>query len=498
MKGKILIWGTGNLIRGHKQNVDLSNVIAFIDSDPKRQGIVFQDKPVISPESIKNMSFDKLIIFVSKQYDEIYQYAIKNLGIQPCRISYWSHYYGCYHMGQTYKKVEEECKKRGIQTLVDWGYWFEENSIYCNRNLEIWGCGDGRTKNHMISQPLYKKRIRQLKEMVNTDKIKAIFAGRVLNEDNALVLEAELPNLIREFEAVFFTLPYADTEQNNKLQRLKDTDYGEVTEWPLQFEKLVSILSYQRKSVKLMIATHKEFILPSDPVYQPLWLGDSNANEWNYIEDKQEPSISYLNHKINECTGLYWMWKHLNYDFIGLVHYRRYFLKDEKADFDNVLDEGRIKEILSDFDIITAPMQFTPLSVLNQLKITVEEDAFETGYWLVKNKLIEKHSEYIEAFETVMRGHSLFPCNMFITHKDIFNRYCKWLFSIIIDAAKEIDVSDFADYSKRIIGFFAERLLTVWLLKQQLCIKEMPILVTEKIVDRNTDISRGLVDEREY
>ena len=55
------------------------------------------------------------------------------------------------------------------------------------------------------------------------------------------------------------------------------------------------------------------------------------------------------------------------------------------------------------------------------------------------------------------------------------DQYCEWLFPIIIPAAKAIDVSTFDDYSKRIIGFFAERLLTVWLVKQKYRMKELPV-----------------------
>ena len=50
-------------------------------------------------------------------------------------------------------------------------------------------------------------------------------------------------------------------------------------------------------------------------------------------------------------------------------------------------------------------------------------------------------------------------------------------FHFLIEAAEEIDVDGYGDYDKRIMGFMAERLLTTWLLKQNLKIKELPNVI---------------------
>ena len=81
----------------------------------------------------------------------------------------------------------------------------------------------------------------------------------------------------------------------------------------------------------------------------------------------------------------------------------------------------------------------------------------------------------MEAFDAVMESHNFYKCNMFVTKREILNAYCEWLFSFLIEAAERIDVSTYDNYSKRVIGFFAERMLTVWLYKNPLKIKELPI-----------------------
>ena len=44
------------------------------------------------------------------------------------------------------------------------------------------------------------------------------------------------------------------------------------------------------------------------------------------LTDCEGENISEKNRQYCELTGLYWVWKHAEEDYIGLVHYRRHFL----------------------------------------------------------------------------------------------------------------------------------------------------------------------------
>ena len=134
---------------------------------------------------------------------------------------------------------------------------------------------------------------------------------------------------------------------------------------------------------------------------------------------------------------------------------------------------------MKEYDVITAPLKFFSCSVASQLKETTDDNAFYQGIRIVENIIARKQPDYLQAFHYVFEGNSMFPCNMVITSKELFNKYSEWLFSIIIDAAERVDVSEYDEYSKRIIGFMAERLLTVWLIKQELKIKALPVLLIE-------------------
>ena len=56
---------------------------------------------------------------------------------------------------------------------------------------------------------------------------------------------------------------------------------------------------------------------------------------------------------------------------------------------------------------------------------------------------------------------------MIITRKNIFDDYCKWLFDVLFEVEKRVDISDRDDYQKRIFGFLSERLIKVWLIKNE-------------------------------
>ncbi len=70
---------------------------------------------------------------------------------------------------------------------------------------------------------------------------------------------------------------------------------------------------------------------------------------------------------------------------------------------------------------------------------------------------------------------------MFITRRKIFDAYCEWLFSFIIDVTEEVlartNLAQIDNARKyRAVGLISERLMTVWLMKKNLRIKALPVL----------------------
>ena len=86
------------------------------------------------------------------------------------------------------------------------------------------------------------------------------------------------------------------------------------------------------KNYKIIVATHKQFTMPEDAeLYLPIHVGSEGKEKLGYQCDNEGDNISNLNPYYCELTGLYWAWKNLDCDYLGLVHYRRYFTSKSQS-----------------------------------------------------------------------------------------------------------------------------------------------------------------------
>ena len=98
--------------------------------------------------------------------------------------------------------------------------------------------------------------------------------------------------------------------------------------------------------------------MPDDELYLPVQVGREGKENLGYQVDNNGENISNKNATFCELTGLYWAWKNLDADYIGLCHYRRHFTCkklipfNEEAKFKILLNKKQTEEILKDTDII--------------------------------------------------------------------------------------------------------------------------------------------------
>ena len=52
---------------------------------------------------------------------------------------------------------------------------------------------------------------------------------------------------------------------------------------------------------------------------------------------------------------------------------------------------------------------------------------------------------------------------MFYTSNAEFKKYGSWLFKLLLEVEKRVDISEYDSYQQRLFGFLGERLMNVWL-----------------------------------
>lgn len=237
-------------------------------------------------------------------------------------------------------------------------------------------------------------------------------------------------------------------------------------------------------NIQIAVATHKKYKMPTEEIYVPIQGGAAiNQVDLGYIRDDTGENISNKNLTFCELTSLYWLWKNSNADYKGLVHYRRYFSKKKKnnmflqGSFEDIADSITLQKILKDNDIIVPQKR-------NYYIETIESHYMHTHYEqdlaLTREILYELYPEYTDYYEKILKRRSAHMFNMFIMESNYFNEYCEWLFSILFELERRLDITEYSAFHQRVYGRISEILLDVWLTKNKLEVKEVPVMFMEK------------------
>ena len=231
--------------------------------------------------------------------------------------------------------------------------------------------------------------------------------------------------------------------------------------------------------MNIYIVSHKNVEFPKNEIYKPIQVGTKES--FTEIRDNTGENISEKNPNFCELTAAYWILKNDKSDITGLTHYRRYFFKSKYNNkIENILDKEDIENILKEYDIILPEIEHI---VQFTVKTAYEKRHHIEDFNKCRDIIQEKYPEYVEAFDEVANRKKVYLYNMFISKKEIFDEYYNWLFDILFELEKRVDLTNYSDYDKRIYGFLSERLLNVWLQKNKhLKIKEIPVYNTEQKV----------------
>ena len=230
---------------------------------------------------------------------------------------------------------------------------------------------------------------------------------------------------------------------------------------------------------KIIIATHKPYWVPDDPVYLPVQVGHALHPDIGYIGDDTGENISSKNPNFCELTGLYWAVHNVDADFIGLVHYRRYFASRRRRfapKKQRVITGDELAEILQHTNVILPRERhyFIETNYTQYIHAHHQRDLTAT-----RRIIAGKCPEYLPAYDEYMsktHGHHF---NMFVMRKELLEHYCTWLFDILFELERELDISHYSDNDKRVFGFVSERLLDAWLVTNRIHFQELDIVYLE-------------------
>lgn len=222
--------------------------------------------------------------------------------------------------------------------------------------------------------------------------------------------------------------------------------------------------------IKIIIAAHKKYRMPQDDIYIPLHVGAEGKESIGCQRDNTGDNISTLNPCFCELTGLYWMWKNLNADYLGLAHYRRHFCFRKKKDKDkegskwkSVLDSNEAQMLCRQYDVIVPARRCYLIETLeSHYAHTHYKEHLEKARSIIK----VRYPEYLENYDRNLKKTSGYMFNMFLMRSDLINEYCQFLFDVLFELDKQMDTSGYSAFQKRYPGRIGELLFNVWLDKE--------------------------------
>lgn len=250
----------------------------------------------------------------------------------------------------------------------------------------------------------------------------------------------------------------------------------------------------------LLVVTHRDFPFlkyfkdPSHVIISGNYYSDLDNT---YLKDNKGAdlvsdcdNISYKNPYFCELGSLYWLWKNNQDEYKGIQHYRRVFLRsgvkftggyistEKPSVFNYLISDYEIKSTLNNFDFILPQKKclkdFSRRDEL--LKYIYESDLLK-----FLNFLKRYDSSIYNVFNTVLNSNEGHYYNMFISVSSKHDAYCKWLFGIMFEFEKKVDLEDYDDQHKRLIGYLSELMLDTFLLLNNLSFTEYRIaFLTDK------------------
>lgn len=226
--------------------------------------------------------------------------------------------------------------------------------------------------------------------------------------------------------------------------------------------------------IKILVAAHKKFPMPSAEGYMPILVGATRNYKLGieYQRDDEGQNISAKNPNYNELTAVYWAWKNLkDVDAVGLVHYRRFFFDTKPYTLNNVISVKKISGLLKKYDVILPKKRnyYIETNYSHYIHAHHKEPLDKT-----REVISKEYPQYLNSFDNVMKKRGAHMFNMFVMRKDAFASYCGFMFDVLSEVESQIDISGYSVQEARVFGYISELLMDVWLDTNSFTYVEVP------------------------
>lgn len=246
-----------------------------------------------------------------------------------------------------------------------------------------------------------------------------------------------------------------------------------------------------KKKIKIYACTHLHPVIFQNEFIKPLQLRKKVTGiELGYLSDDTGDNISSRGVSYGgSLPSIYWVWKNDNEsDYVGICHWRRYFLIDEKHNFFqykyDVPSKEELKKIRFEDNYLCHLFDKYDVILPKKLRTT-------TSYWKRYSKLMDERDlfalekainivcpEYNPIFNKYFKnGNLLAQYNMLIAKKNVFDDFCEWIFPIIykIDEMKDPVNNSLSEIRR--IDYLSEQLFPLYFIKhKELKIKYLPLI----------------------
>ncbi|RRG17684.1 DUF4422 domain-containing protein [Weissella viridescens] len=232
--------------------------------------------------------------------------------------------------------------------------------------------------------------------------------------------------------------------------------------------------------MKIIVAAHKPYEMPDDPIYQPVYVGSALKTDRpaGYIGDDTGKNMSEMNPYYNELTAMYWAKYNLqDEDIIGLAHYRRYLGSKASHELKDVLTESQIREGLAAHDVLLPKCR--NYYIENQRDHYLNAHLNEP-YFVLEQVIREDYPEFEPAFQALEKSTKIHLYNMSIMPQALFQDYTDFVFGVLAKVQAKIPYDRYEGQDARVFGFLSERLMDVWIETRQHSYREYPLVTTER------------------